>query len=383
MKVIIIGAGIGGLTLALALQQVGIDYAIYDAAPGNKAVGAGIMLGTNAMKVYGRLGLSAILEGRGALPDRYSIRDHQGNILKVIDNKLLLERYDHKSLMIHRAALQDELIHALERNVQWGKKCVRIKESASQVSVQFEDGSEASGDILVGADGIRSAVREQCVVKAQYRYSGQTCWRAIIPIDLPLAEQRETAEVWGGGNGLRASYGQVGPQQVYFWMTKQMPAGSVFTAEAALDYIKASLHSFDGYMQTVLKHLTADTLIHSDLYDIKPIERWYQDRVVLLGDAAHATTPNLGQGASQAIEDAYMLARCLASSPDHARAFATYQQKRMGRAVKIVSMSRGLSMLTNLKCRIAVWFRNQLMKRIPAGIADQQMAFLYDVNLDA
>src|ERR1044072_3266876 len=167
MKVIIIGAGIGGLTLALALQQVGIDYAIYDAAPGNKAVGAGIMLGTNAMKVYGRLGLSAILEGRGALPDRYSIRDHQGNILKVIDNKLLLERYDHKSLMIHRAALQDELVHALERNVQWGKKCVRIKESASQVSVQFEDGSEASGDILVGADGIRSAVREQCVVKAQ------------------------------------------------------------------------------------------------------------------------------------------------------------------------------------------------------------------------
>ncbi|HEY1164746.1 MAG TPA: FAD-dependent monooxygenase [Chitinophaga sp.] len=383
MKVIIIGAGIGGLTIAIALQQRNIPYEIFDAAPGNKAVGAGIMLGTNAMKVYGRLGLSAILEGRGALPDRYSIRDHQRNVLKVIDNKLLLERYDHKSLMIHRAALQDELINALEKRVQWGKKCVQIKESATGVSVQFEDGSEASGDILVGADGIRSTVREQCVVKAQYRYSGQTCWRAIIPMDLPAAEQRETAEVWGEGNGLRASYGQVGPKQVYFWMTKQMPAESVFTADAALAYIKTSLQSFDGYMQTVLTQLTADTLIHSDLYDIKPIRRWYQGRVVLLGDAAHATTPNLGQGASQAIEDAYMLARCLASFPDHARAFATYQQKRIDRAVKIVSMSRSLSMLTNLKCRIAVWFRNQLMKRIPAGIADQQMAFLYDVNLDA
>lgn len=382
MKVIIIGAGIGGLTLAIALQQRNITYEIYDAAPGNKAVGAGIMLGTNAMKVYGRLGLSAILESRGSLPDRYSIRDHKRNVLKVIDNKWLQERYDHKSLMIHRAALQDELINAVQASVHWGKKCVQVEETPTQASVQFEDGSMASGDILVGADGIRSTVREQCVVKAQYRYSGQTCWRAIIPIDLPAAEQRETAEVWGCGNGLRSSYGQVGPQQVYFWMTKQMPAGSVFTPEAALAYIKTSLHSFEGYMQTVLKHLTADTLIHSDLYDIKPIKRWYQGRVVLLGDAAHATTPNLGQGASQAIEDAYMLARCLASYPAHTRAFATYQQKRKGRAVKIVSMSKSLSMLTNLKCRVSVWFRNQLMKRIPAVIADQQMAFLYDVNLD-
>jgi 2-polyprenyl-6-methoxyphenol hydroxylase-like FAD-dependent oxidoreductase len=382
MKVIIIGAGIGGLTLAIALQQQGIAYEIYDAAPGNKAVGAGIMLGTNAMKVYGRLGLSATLEGRGSLPDRYSIRDHKRNILKVIDNKMLLERYNHASLLIHRAALQDELIHAVQADIYWGKKCVEVAERGAQVTVRFEDGSTASGDILAGADGIRSTVREQCVVKAQYRYSGQTCWRAIVPIDLPPAEQRETAEVWGNGNGLRSSYGQVGPQQVYFWMTKQMPAGSAFSPEAALDYIKTSLHSFEGYMQTVLKHLSADTLIHSDLYDIKPIERWYQGRVVLLGDAAHATTPNLGQGASQAIEDAHMLARCLASYPDHSRAFATYQQKRKRRAVKIVGMSKSLSMLTNLKCRIAVWFRNQLMKRIPAVLADQQMAFLYDVNLD-
>lgn len=382
MKVIIIGAGIGGLTLAIALQQKNIAYEIYDAAPGNKAVGAGIMLGTNAMKVYDRLGLSATLEGRGALPERYSIRDHKRNVLKVIDNKMLLERYHHASLLIHRAALQDELINAVEAPIHWGKKCVEVVQSATQVTIRFEDGSVVSGDILVGADGIRSTVREQCVVKAQYRYSGQTCWRAIIPIDLPLEEQRETAEVWGGGNGLRASYGQVGPQQVYFWMTKQMPAGSVFTPEAAVAYIKTSLASFEGYMQTVLQHLSADTLIHSDLYDIKPIERWHQDRVVLLGDAAHATTPNLGQGASQAIEDAYMLARCLATSPGYAKAFAAYQQKRMGRAVKIVSMSRGLSMLTNLKCKISVWFRNQLMKRMPAGMAERQMAFLYDVNLD-
>lgn len=382
MKVIIIGAGIGGLTLAIALQQRDTAYEIYDAAPGNKAVGAGIMLGTNAMKVYGRLGLSAVLEGRGALPEQYSIRDHKRKILKVIDNKMLVERFNHASLLIHRAALQDELINAVQARIHWGKKCVEVEQSAKQVTIQFEDGSTASGDIVVGADGIRSSVREQCVVKAQYRYSGQTCWRAIIPIDLPLAEQRETAEVWGDGNGLRASYGQVGPQQVYFWMTKQMPAGSVFTAEAALDYIKTSLGSFEGYMQTVLKYLSADTLIHSDLYDIKPIERWYQDRVVLLGDAAHATTPNLGQGASQAIEDAYMLARCLADYPDHAKAFASYQQKRMQRAVKIVGMSRALSKLTNLRWRIAVWFRNQLMRRIPAGVADQQMEFLYDVNLD-
>lgn len=382
MKVIIIGAGIGGLTLALALQQQGIAYEIYDAAPGNRAVGAGIMLGTNAMRVYARLGLADILGSRGALPDRYLIRDHNRNILKVIDNKMLLERFHHRSLLIHRAALQDELIHAVQANIKWGKKCVQVASSARQVSAQFDDGSMASGDILVGADGIRSTVREQCVEKAQYRYSGQTCWRSIIPIDLPAAEQTETSEVWGGGNGLRASYGQVGPQQVYFWMTKQMPAGSVFTPESALTFIKTALRSFEGYMQTVLQHLGADTLIHGDLYDIKPLRRWYKGRVVLLGDAAHATTPNLGQGASQAIEDAYVLAGSLASCPAYAKAFDTYQRRRMGRAAKIVGMSRNLSMLTNLQGRVAVWCRNQLMKRIPAVIADRQINFLYGVNLD-
>jgi 2-polyprenyl-6-methoxyphenol hydroxylase-like FAD-dependent oxidoreductase len=382
MKVIIIGAGIGGLTLAIALQQQGIACEIYDAAAGNKAVGAGIMLGTNAMKVYDRLGIAAPLQARGIVPESYFIRDYKWNILKTIDNKIMKERYGHASLLLHRAALQDELINAVQTAIYWGKKCVHVEQGAEQVTAQFEDGSTACGDMLVGADGIRSVVREQCVAKAQYRYSGQTCWRATIPIELPAAEQRETSELWGDGNGLRAMYGQVGPQQVYFWMTKKMPAGSAFTQEAALSYIKTTLLPFEGYMQTVLRHLTADTLIHTDLYDIKPLKRWYHNRVVLLGDAAHATTPNLGQGASQAIEDAYMLARQLAASPGHTTAFARYQQKRIGRARKVVDISRNLAMLTNLKGSVSVWFRNQLLRRVPTALAEKQMAFLYDVNLD-
>jgi 2-polyprenyl-6-methoxyphenol hydroxylase-like FAD-dependent oxidoreductase len=382
MKVIIIGAGIGGLTLAIALQQQGIPYVIYEAASGNKAVGAGIMIGTNAMKVYMRLGVSAALEKRGILADHFFIRDYKDKILKAIDNRELETRFGHGGVSIHRASLQDELLNAVHGPVQWGKKCVSVEQSDTQVSVHFEDGSSDSGEVLIGADGIRSVVRELCIEPAQYRYSGQTCWRATIPIDLPAEEQKSSSERWGAGNGLRAMYGQVGPQQVYFWMTVKRPAGSVYTPEAALSFIKTSLQPFEGYMQTVLRHLTADTLIHTDLYDIKPLSRWYKGHIALLGDAAHATTPNLGQGASQAIEDAYILARCLSAHPTPSAAFAAYQRKRMQRARKVVSYSRSLAMLTNLRGRLAVWCRNALMKHAPARMSEQQMRFLYDVNLD-
>jgi 2-polyprenyl-6-methoxyphenol hydroxylase-like FAD-dependent oxidoreductase len=383
MKVIIIGAGIGGLTLAIALQQRGIPYEVYDAAAGNKAVGAGIMLGTNAMKVYDRLGLVPALAARGVQSDHFFVRDHQWNILQVIDNRRLKERFGQPGLTIHRASLQDELINAVQEQIQWGKRCISVEQTDSMVTVHFEDGSSATGDILVGADGIRSVVREQCIEQAQYRYSGQTSWRATIPMDLPAAERAQGSEMWGDGDGLRAMYVQVGPRQVYFWMTKQMPAGSSFTPEAALSYIKSSLSHFRGYMPGVLAQLTTDTLIHTDLYDIKPIRRWYKGRIVLLGDAAHATTPNLGQGASQAIEDAYMLARCLAAGTDHSKAFAVYQRKRISRARKIVGMSRNMAMLTNLKGRFLVWCRNMIVKSVPAGISDMQVRFLYDVDLDA
>ncbi|MGX5818803.1 FAD-dependent monooxygenase [Chitinophaga lutea] len=382
MKTIIIGAGIGGLTTAIALQQRGMAYEIYDAAPGNKALGAGIMLGVNAMRVFDKLGVGDAIRSASSLADHIYIRDDRGKVLQAIVNDDMRTRYGSATYAIHRATLQQLLLDRLEQPVHWGKRCAGVTEDGHSVTVNFEDGSAATGSIVVGADGIRSAVRENYVTNAQYRYSGQTCWRAIIPIDLPVAEQREASETWSNqGDGLRAMVTQVGPQQVYFWMTKRMPAGQRISPGQALTFIRGQLQDFPGYISRTLPHLTPESLIHGDLYDIAPLRTWYKGRAVLLGDAAHATTPNLGQGAGQAIESAWVLVQCLAATGDYGAAFSRYQQRRIARVHKIVGLSWQLAKFTNWKGRLLTGFRNGLMKNMPASLAKKQLEFLYGVEL--
>ncbi|GEP95889.1 FAD-dependent monooxygenase [Chitinophaga cymbidii] len=384
MKVIIIGAGIGGLTTAIALQQRGIAYEIYDAAPGNRPVGAGIMLGANAMRVYERLEIAEEIKSVSVLAEYIYIRNCQGTVLQTISNAEVEERYGTGTYGLHRAALQQVLLGHCRQPVHYNKRCASVSENGPCITVHFSDGSKAEGSLVIGADGIRSAVREQCVEKARYRYSGQTCWRAIIPVDLPAAEASVAAETWSvKGGGLRAMFTQVGPQQVYFWMTKAMPAGTVMPPEAALPFIREQLSGYEGYMQAMLHHLRPEYLIQSDLSDIAPLRSWHKGRAVLLGDAAHATTPNVGQGAGLAIEDAWVLVQCLAASGHHEQAFEAYQQRRMARAGKIVRLSRQIGWLTNWKGRLLTGLRDSLMKRMPKRMTDKQLAFFYGVDLDA
>lgn len=382
MKVIIAGGGIGGLTTAIALQQRGITCEVYDAAPSNKALGAGIMLAPNAMNVFDKLGVGNALRARGAVARQFYIKYYKGDVLQHIDSSILQQKFGSASYGIHRAALQQELIKAVNRPVHWGKRCIRVQQAAAGVTAYFEDGTTVGGDVLVGADGIRSVIREQHVAHARYRYSGQTCWRAIVPVNLPEREAAEAAEVWGGGNGLRAMCMQVGPQQVYFWMTKRMPAGLTITPEEALAFIKKELHHFPKYMHDVMEHLRPEALIHSDLYDIAPMRQWYNGRIVLLGDAAHATTPNLGQGAGQAIEDAYVLAKWLATEKNIATAFEQYRRQRIKRVHMLVNTSWQLARITNWKGPLLAALRNTLLKSVPAGMASKQIDLVYGVQLE-
>lgn len=383
MKVIIVGAGIGGLTTAIALQQRGIAYEIYDGAPGNQPLGAGITLGVNAMRVYDRLGISDAIRAVATLPSYLNICTDKGAVLQSIHNLSLEQQFGTGTYGIHRATLQQLLLDHVEQPVQWGRRCVSVSATAHEALVHFEDGHTATGTVVIGADGIRSVVRQSYISKGRYRYSGQTCWRAIVPIDLPAQEQVTASEVWSNrGDGLRAMYMQVGPQQVYFWMTKRLPAGSSWAAEKALVFIREQLKDFPDHMSSVLTALHPEQLIHSDLYDLAPIGQWYKGRVVLLGDAAHATTPNLGQGACQAIEDAWTLAHCMATAGGYEAAFAQYQRRRLARAHKVVNMSWQLARVTNWKGRLLTGLRNGLMKNMPERMMKKQLDFMFGVALE-
>ncbi|NML39527.1 NAD(P)-binding protein [Chitinophaga sp. G-6-1-13] len=382
MKAIIIGGGIGGLTTAIALQQRGWQYEVYEAAPEYKAVGAGILLGANAMKVYQQLGIADALTSQGGHLEQLYIKDYKGKILQQIDNNLLQQQYGSRSVPIHRATLQAALLGYLDEPVRTGKKCIAVTETQGGIIARFDDGSEAKGDILIAADGIRSAVREHYIGSQGYRYSGQTCWRTTVTMDLPAAERIVTSEVWGGrGNGVRASFMHVGGDQVYFWFTRRFPEGTPLTNEEALALIQRELASFSGHMKEVVARIDASKLIRSDLYDLAPTKNWHKGRVVLLGDAAHATTPNLGQGASQAIEDAYALADSLSRHSAPEAAFQHYASRRMARAHKIVRISWQLALLTNWQGAIAVAFRNFMVRNMPAGTTKRQLDFLYNIEL--
>ncbi|NLR68125.1 NAD(P)-binding protein [Chitinophaga varians] len=382
MKAIIIGGGIGGLTTAIALQQRGWHYEVYEAAPEYKAVGAGILLGANAMKVYRQLGIAdALISQSGHLEQLY-IKDYKGKVLQQIDNNLLQQQYGSRSVPIHRATLQAALLGYLNTPVRTGKKCIAVDETQNGVIARFEDGSETKGDILIAADGIRSAVREQYIGSHGYRYSGQTCWRTTVTMNLPMAERTVTSEVWGGkGNGVRASFMHVGGDQVYFWFTRRLPEGTPLTNDEALALIQRELSGFSGHMKEVVAHIDPSKLIRSDLYDLAPTQNWHKGHVVLLGDAAHATTPNLGQGASQAIEDAYALAESLFLHYAPDTAFRHYVAKRMKRAHKIVRMSWQLALLTNWQGSIAAGLRNFLVRNMPASTTKRQLDFLYNIEL--
>ncbi len=380
MKAIIIGAGIGGLTTAIALQQQGIDYEIFDAAPECKAVGAGIMLGGNAMTVYERLGVGKAIRKLALFPENIFVRNYKGKLLQHVSNAYIRDQYGQGAQMLHRATLQQLLVEEVEQDVQWGKKFTSLQQHADGVTAYFEDGTTAHGDFLIGADGIKSLVREMYVTQAQYRYSGQTCWRAIIPMTLSKEEQENAAEVWGNGNGLRASYNQIDGDRIYFWFTARMPANTPFTDEEAIAFMQQQLAPFYGNMPKVAAALRPEMLIRADLYDFKPINTWYKDKVVLLGDAAHATTPNLGQGASQAIEDALMLSNCLAQTKSTAAAFKQYQDSRIARVQKVVGVSWQLAMITNWKGALAVALRDCMVRMVPNKVTQQQMEFLYNVK---
>jgi 2-polyprenyl-6-methoxyphenol hydroxylase-like FAD-dependent oxidoreductase len=173
----------------------------------------------------------------------------------------------------------------------------------------------------------------------------------------------------------------LGGNQVYFWTTMKMAAGIQVKNEDALTLIQKELSPFSGYMQQIIRMIQPERLIHSDLFDMQPIKKWYHNRIVLLGDAAHATTPNLGQGASQAIEDAWVLADNIAKY-DYTNAFANYQQKRITRATKVVNTSYQLAQLTNLGGPVFSTIKSALLTLTPDTLARKQFDFLYNVKFE-
>lgn len=375
----ILGGGIGGLSLAIALQKKGLSVTVYESAPAYKPLGAGLGLAANAVKAYQEIGISEkVVEAGKKLKFAFG-KDPKGRIISQTDMDAMTRRFGVlNSFTIHRADLHEVLISFVKPGtVQTGKAAVGVRHDDRTVTVTFSDGSTAQADYLIAADGVHSVVRQTLLPGSSPRYAGYTCWRGVTE-GLPEGmDPDEMSETWGPGR--RFGVVPLSRNRVYWFATLNAPPNDPEMRRAKRKELKEIYSGFHFPIPQLLDMTGDDQIIWNDIIDLKPITQFAFGRIVLLGDAAHATTPNLGQGACMAIEDAATLANAL-TLYEPAEAFRRFEQFRIRRTTQIVSQSWNIGKIAQLENPLLMWLRNGLFRMLPESMIHAQLRDLYDVS---
>jgi salicylate hydroxylase len=348
MKVIIAGAGLGGLAAAACLLKRGVEVRVYEQAPKLGEIGAGIQQSANSVKVLYDLGLKDELEKVGVKPKDYEFRRFDtGELLHKIPFAEAHERnhgtpYYH----LHRADFHRILVDKVRsldpECIVLNSKAAGFSESSSSVTLNFENRSPVSGDVLVGADGIKSVIRAQIAGESPVTYTGFVAWRVTVPrARLPADIMDITGAVWCGPNNHCVLYWIASGNVLNFvgcprraeWEEES------WTQRRPWEELKATYAGWHPKIQAILDAADRNECYRWALNNRKPIYEWSTKRATLLGDAAHPTLPFLAQGACMAIEDGAILARALEEEADVEKALQTYQHARAARTARVVTDS--------------------------------------------
>lgn len=346
LRILIAGAGIGGLASALALLRRGFAVEIYEKAETLGEVGAGVQISPNAMRVLVDLGLEDKIKQAYFIPKAREMRLwNTGDSSKApARNEEMIARFGYPHCTIHRADLHTILLNAVQEfdaaTLHLGAEAVDFEQDESSITLKFADGRTAKGDILVGADGIHSAVRKKLFGVSSARFTGGLAWRGTIPVNkLPEFMRERTGQTWCGPHGHFVVYpirrgelinvvGHVDRNdwQVESWFEKGDPA------EFMRDFV-----GWHDEIQTLISNVAEPFKWALFLHDTLP--QWSVGRATLLGDACHPMVPYLAQGANQALEDGIILARCLTAFPDVEVALQRYDAIRIPRSTRVVNES--------------------------------------------
>jgi FAD-dependent urate hydroxylase len=340
LKVVIVGAGIGGLTAGIALTQVGYAVEIYDRVSELRPAGAGISLWSNGVKVLNRLGLGQAIARTGGQMDRMQYRSLDNKLLNDISIQPLIDEVGQRPYPVARTDLQQMLLEAFPSKVQLNHACVGVEIDQHSATAIFANGHRATGDLLIAADGIRSVLREAVVgAVVTPRYGGYVNWNGLVPAHPDLAPPNTW--IIYVGEGKRASLMPVGGDRFYFFLDVPLPPGKVVAPE---HYRAELLQHFSGWcdpVQTLIQRLDPQQTNRLEIHDVDPLPRLVRGRLALLGDAAHATTPDLGQGGCQAMEDVEVLTRYLVTINISVEdALKRYEAERQERTAAIVLKAR-------------------------------------------
>lgn len=373
MRALIVGAGIGGLSLAHGLLRLGMDVAVFERMPELREVGSGLTLWVNAMRALEKLGVDDGVRARAAVVEVIENRSWRGRHMSTLPIHAVGKKFGADSYSIHRGELQAALASALPDGVvQVGREATALSQDDNRVTLNFKDGSQERGDLLVGADGIYSIVRSQLFGTREPRYSGYTCWRSAAKVEAGLLPPTTYVQLYGPS----ATFGifPIGPNYVSWYGTKIAPAGE--PAGDGAQRKRDSLATFGDWYGPVVDVLEATEpreIARQDIYDREPLARWTSGRVTLLGDAAHATTPALGQGGCMAIEDAVVLSRELSLGGDVTASMRRYESKRRKRTYGIVAQARRHGAFYHGRIPVLAFVRDLFLRSAPVPIAMREV----------
>jgi 2-polyprenyl-6-methoxyphenol hydroxylase-like FAD-dependent oxidoreductase len=365
--VVVVGAGIGGLTAAIALRAKGIDVEVYEAAPEPRATGTALGIASNATKVLRALGIDLTTDAYCRALEHFELRTARGTLIRALPGAAISAELGHPFVSIHR----NELIRTLRSAaadipIHYGAEIVDVGiERCGAAHAVCADGSEVRATVLIGADGFSSAVRTMVVGEQAPCEYGYVCWLATVRFSHPRMAPGYTGHYWGRGQ--RFGLIDIGGGLAYWWGTKNMPPAQARDWRGPKSDI---LSAFDGWAPEVVEAIertSADAIISVPGQDRPVLKRWGRGPVTLLGDAAHPMLTSRSQGASSSVEDGYVLAEAIAHIPDAVRALRAYEDRRRGRARMLVRSSRRLNRLEQAQNPIACAARNLGLRCAPMG----------------
>lgn len=383
-KILIAGAGLGGLAAASCLMKAGHTVEIYEQAPKLAEVGAGIQISANAMHVLRDLGLDAAIARIGVRPAAY--------VFRLFDTGEEIQRFslsaEHERMhgapytQMHRADFHD-LLAAKAREfdpevVRLNHKVTGFTQDDTGVTLHFEDGGSSRGDLLIGADGLKSAVRRQLFGDAVATYTGDAAWRITVPVErLPQHHLEKAMHVFVGPARHAVCYFLRGGALLNFVgiVETEEVSDESWTQKFPWEKLKADYRGWNEAIQTVIDAADRDQCYRWSLHTRPALQSWSSGRVTLLGDAAHPTLPYLAQGAVMAIEDGAVLTRALMQQSEISAALYLYEHNRITRTTRIVAQSTANRELFHLPSEQAI--RAAFARR---NEGEDRNAWLYSYN---
>ena len=337
----------------------------------------GYGLAPNALQVMEWLGILGKLQAAGNTIDRITLAKADLSPLSDNDQKPLEHTFGYTTIAIHRAQLQRILFDQIPKEkIEFGKALDRFETSETgSIQLHFEDGSTFNTDFLIGADGIHSKIRKQLFPQSKTRFSGQTCWRGIASYALAEDFAHRGMELWG--NRVRFGISQISEGKVYWFAVVCSKNDPVTGFHPIKEKLRDLFSDFHPLVNQLIDHTEPSKILQNDIWDLHPLSQWYKGKICLLGDAGHATTPNMGQGAAQAIEDAYFLALSIKNNASE-KVFPAFQKRRYKKVNTIVKQSWQIGQMAHW--RFGQSFRNLLLKSIPRSFTKRKMMEVYHLN---